>query len=88
MSDETRDNAAPPPPAQDGVSNWRMIMAMGTIGLLAGVLIVLTYTATFPVIERNKAAANAKDAPHRRVVVAAIKETLDELHPAEPAPSQ
>lgn len=36
---------------------FRLITTMGGIGLVCGVLIVLTFQMTFPVIERNKAAA-------------------------------
>ena len=44
-------------PAEDGVSSFRMVSTMGIIGLLAGALIVMTFTVTFPVIQKNKAAA-------------------------------
>ncbi|NOX36532.1 MAG: FMN-binding protein [Calditrichaeota bacterium] len=39
----------------DDVSSFRMILTMGTIGLLAGLLIVVTYRLTLPIIEQNKA---------------------------------
>jgi len=45
------------PPAEDGGNSVRMVSTMGIIGLLAGALIVLTYQVTFPVIQKNKAAA-------------------------------
>jgi len=37
-----------------------MVTTMGAIGLLAGILIVLTYQLTFPVIKHNKAVALEK----------------------------
>jgi electron transport complex protein RnfG len=55
-----RDQNKPPaaaPPTEVSPSSLRMIMTMGGIGLMAGMLIVLTFQTTFPVIERNKAAA-------------------------------
>jgi len=58
MADDT-PNAAPAHPAleEESVSGLRMILVMGGIGLVAAVLIVLTYQVTFPVIEHNKAVA-------------------------------
>jgi len=35
----------------------RMVLAMGSLGLIAGSLLVLVYLATLPAIERNRAAA-------------------------------
>jgi electron transport complex protein RnfG len=49
---------APPPGAGAGQANSaRMILTMGAIGLLSGILIVLTFQWTFPTIKRNKAIA-------------------------------
>jgi electron transport complex protein RnfG len=45
------------PPAAPEANSARMIVTMGAIGLIAGLLIVLTYQVTFPVIKRNKAEA-------------------------------
>ncbi len=42
---------------QETTSGLRMVLTMGGIGLVAGLLIVLTYQFTLPRIERNKAAA-------------------------------
>jgi electron transport complex protein RnfG len=53
--DSNKQPSAPPPEASP--SSLRMIVSMGGIGLLAGILIVATFQATFPRIERNKAAA-------------------------------
>ncbi len=36
---------------------WHMLRAMGGVGILCAILIVFTYQATLPVIERNKAEA-------------------------------
>lgn len=51
----------PTPPAAPGVvagsSGRQMILTMGGIGFVCGLLIVLTYQMTFPIIERNKAEA-------------------------------
>jgi electron transport complex protein RnfG len=46
-----------PPPEEVSPSSLRMILTMGAIGLMAGMLIVVTYQATFSRIERNKAEA-------------------------------
>ena len=48
-----------PPPATGGdrANSVRMILTMGGIGLLSGILIVLTFQWTFPTIKRNKAIA-------------------------------
>lgn len=54
---ETTPKTPGAPPREERVSGLRMIMTMGGIGLIAGILIVLTYQVTLPVIERNKAAA-------------------------------
>ncbi|MDH4338324.1 MAG: FMN-binding protein [Candidatus Krumholzibacteria bacterium] len=47
--------AAPVPAA--GTSGTKMIMTMGTLGLVCAVLIVAAFQLTQPAIERNKAAA-------------------------------
>ncbi|MDH3197030.1 MAG: FMN-binding protein [Candidatus Krumholzibacteria bacterium] len=47
---------AAPAPAPEP-SGLRMVLTMGGIGLIAGVLIVLTYQLTFPVIAINQARA-------------------------------
>lgn len=46
--------AAPTP------GSWPMIRALGGVGILCSLLIVLTFQATLPTIERNKAAALEK----------------------------
>ena len=43
--------------AADTPGNFRLVLTMGTIGLIAGIMIVLVYQLTFPTIERNKAIA-------------------------------
>lgn len=45
----------PATPAQP--SSHRMILTMGAIGFVCGLLIVLTFQLTFPVIQKNKAEA-------------------------------
>lgn len=42
---------------QSDPSSGRMIVTMGTIGLIAGLLIVFTYQLTLPVIQQNKKVA-------------------------------
>lgn len=49
-----------PTPDGESISGARMILVMGTIGVLAAVLLVFTYFSTLPAIERNKAEALAK----------------------------
>lgn len=44
-------------PAPALPNNWHMIRALGGVGVLCSLLIVLTFEATLPVIERNKAEA-------------------------------
>lgn len=41
----------------DSSSSSRMVFTMGGIGLIAGILIVLTFQMTFPIIKVNKAVA-------------------------------
>ena len=41
-------------------NSWHMIRALGGVGVLCSLLIVLTYQWTLPVIERNKAEALAR----------------------------
>jgi electron transport complex protein RnfG len=60
MSDESKQ---PTPPAaaaaipEDQTGSLRMVLTMGGIGLFCGVLIVLTFQLTLPVITVNKARA-------------------------------
>jgi electron transport complex protein RnfG len=56
--------AAPTPPA--GPTAAKLILTLGGLGALAGLVIVVAYTATLPAIEANKA----------RVLAAAIEEVL------------
>ena len=55
------ERTTPPPPIPEATDSSpggaRMILTMGSIGLLAGILIVFTYQLTYPVIKRNKAIA-------------------------------
>jgi electron transport complex protein RnfG len=61
MSKESQATKTKPAvPGGDTTSSARMIATMGGIGLLCGVLIVLTFQSTFSVIERNKKVALEK----------------------------
>lgn len=44
-------------PGAGSAGSLRMVVTMGGIGLVCGVLIVLTFQMTYPVIEKNKIAA-------------------------------
>lgn len=58
MTEQSQTPQTTPPPLQmEAVSGKRMIFAMGSIGILAGILLVFTYVSTLPAIERNKAEA-------------------------------
>lgn len=58
MTEQSQTPQTTPPPLQmEAVSGTRMIFAMGSIGILAGILLVFTYVSTLPAIERNKAEA-------------------------------
>jgi electron transport complex protein RnfG len=48
---------APPPQAPPPANSFRMVSTMGGIGLVCGILIVLTFQLTLPVITKNKAEA-------------------------------
>jgi len=52
----TPQKPAMPTPAREA-SGRQMILTMGAIGFVCGLLIVLTYQLTFPVIQQNKAEA-------------------------------
>lgn len=53
------DPAVPPAPtalpAQDTPSAGRMVLVMGTVGLIAAILLVATYLVTLPIIQKNRA---------------------------------
>jgi Na+-translocating ferredoxin:NAD+ oxidoreductase subunit G len=56
--DASAHAAAPTQPAQPAAtSGARMVVTMGTLGLVCAVLIVAAFRFTLPAIERNKAAA-------------------------------
>jgi len=57
MSEGTRVPAVSAPVSETESGSARMIVTMGGIGLICGILIVLTYQLTLPVINRNKAEA-------------------------------
>ncbi|MFQ5510991.1 MAG: FMN-binding protein [Candidatus Krumholzibacteriia bacterium] len=50
-------NPAAPGAESESAGSLRMILTMGGIGLVSGILIVLTFQWTLPVITRNKAVA-------------------------------
>jgi electron transport complex protein RnfG len=54
---ESTTKAPTPGVTIESPSSLRMILTMGGIGLAAGILIVMTFQLTFPVIKRNKAVA-------------------------------
>jgi electron transport complex protein RnfG len=61
MADEnTHTPAAPAIPAAPEPSSLRMVLTMAGIGLFCGVLIVLTFQLTLPIIKVNKARALEK----------------------------
>ena len=76
-------------PVAAGTSGSRMIVTMGTLGLVCAVLIVAAFQFTLPAIERNKAAALER-AVFEVLPGATTKVTLAEkdgaLVPAEQAP--
>lgn len=49
------DERQPPIPPADDTSAGKMILTMAGIGLICGILIVLTYNSTFATIKTNKA---------------------------------
>jgi electron transport complex protein RnfG len=53
MESSDEKKAAPPPVAQT-VSSFRMVSTLGAIGFFCGMLIVLTFQVTLPVITKNK----------------------------------
>lgn len=53
-------NQAKAPQLTELPGTWPMLRAMGGVGILCSLLIVSTYQATLPVIERNKAEALEK----------------------------
>ncbi len=61
MSNDTQHTAtAPVIPAAPEPSSLRMVLTMAGIGMFCGILIVLTFQLTLPVIKVNKARALEK----------------------------
>ena len=57
-TDQTnKQPVVPPPQAPPTANSFRMVSTMGVIGLVCGILIVLTFQITLPVITKNKAEA-------------------------------
>jgi len=56
---EKSDNKTmvPPAPDEDSTSSFKMVVTMGGIGLVSGILIVLTFQLTQPIIKIKKALA-------------------------------
>lgn len=83
---ESTTKAPAPGLTVESPSSLRMILTMGGIGLAAGILIVMTFQLTFPVIKRNKAIALEQAifevVPGARTK-AAFKLSGDELVPLE-----
>lgn len=57
MADTQPTVQGQPTPQAPQANSLHMIATMGIVGFLAGVLLVLTYQVTLPVIEKNKAEA-------------------------------
>jgi electron transport complex protein RnfG len=57
MMIDDKPKQSPTQPVAESVSSTRMILTMGAIGTLSAILLVVTYLATLPAIERNRAAA-------------------------------
>lgn len=87
MSDDTKQT--PPPAAamtEDQPGSLRMVLTMGGIGLFCGVLIVLTFQLTLPIITINKARALEKavfDVIPAATSKTTFKQVGDELEPLE-----
>jgi electron transport complex protein RnfG len=89
MSDDTKQT--PPPAAaaamtEDQPSSLRMVLTMGGIGLFCGVLIVLTFQLTLPIITINKARALEKaifDVIPAATSKTTFKQVGDKLEPLE-----
>ena len=61
MTDDTMNiPGAPAIPAEPEPSGLRMVLTMAGIGLFCGILIVLTFQLTLPIITLNKARALEK----------------------------
>lgn len=89
MSDDTKQT--PPPAAaaamaEDQPSSLRLVLTMGGIGLFCGVLIVLTFQLTLPIITINKARALERailDVIPAATTKTTFKQVGDKLEPLE-----
>jgi len=83
MADDTKPTAAL---EQEQPSSLRMVLTMGGIGLFCGVLIVLTFQLTLPIITVNKARALEKaifDVIPAATSKTTFKQVGDHLEPME-----
>ncbi|UCG52221.1 MAG: FMN-binding protein [Candidatus Latescibacterota bacterium] len=53
-SEASNEKRTSPPPVAQSPSSFRMVSTMGAIGFVCGMLIVLTFQVTLPVITKNK----------------------------------
>lgn len=86
MPDQTNPTAPPAAMEQQQPSSLRMVLTMGGIGLFCGVLIVLTFQLTLPIITVNKARALEKsifDVIPAATSKTAFKQVGDRLEPLE-----
>ncbi len=60
MAENSKSNQPGGIPEVHKPPSRKMILTMGTVGLLAGLLIVFTYQITLPIIEKNRAEALQK----------------------------
>ena len=87
MTNDAKQTAATPPVMTvEQPSGLRMVLTMGGLGLVCGVLIVLTFQLTLPVIKANKARALEKAifevVPQARTKTV-YKQVDDRLEPLE-----
>lgn len=57
MGNSTTETTAVPGATADSTSSLKMILTMGSIGFIAGILIVMTFQLTLPTIKAKKAVA-------------------------------
>jgi electron transport complex protein RnfG len=94
----TNDTQQTPPPAATALetaqpSSLRMVLTMGGIGLFCGVMIVLTFQLTLPIITANKARALEKaifevvPAARTKVVFQQVGDRLEPIEGDQPTVS-
>jgi len=88
MTDDPKPSAPPPAAAvaEDQPGSLRMVLTMGGIGLFCGILIVLSFQLTLPIITVNKARALEKaifDVIPAATSKVTFKQVGDKLEPLE-----